>query len=115
MRKNAKLLHLDNFQTNIAGDAYLILGLTEQILHPIILIQFSAGPIALIKQKTPNNKVLIIGGTIKDWQNLQNSPIEINTYMPSNTSNLQIFNKIKIPQESLNLFNMMIQKAQGKH
>ena len=73
---NANLPYLDNFQTNITGDASLILGLTEQILHPLILTQFSAGPTALIGQKTPNNKVLII----KDWQNLQNSPTEINTY-----------------------------------
>ena len=76
MRKNVNLPYLDNFQTNITGDASLILGLTEQILHPLILTQFSAGPTALIGQKTPNNKVLII----KDWQNLQNSPTEINTY-----------------------------------
>ena len=58
----------------------LVLGQTQQALHPITLIQFPAGPIALIRQKTPNNKPLIIGGKLKDWQNLHNSPIEINKY-----------------------------------
>ena len=53
IRKNANLPYLDNFETNITGDASLILGLTEQILHPLILTQFSAGPTALIGQKTP--------------------------------------------------------------
>ena len=71
---------MDNFQTSITGNASLVLGKTEQALHPIILIQFSAGPIALVRQRTPDIKPLIIGGRLKDWKNIYNYPIEINEY-----------------------------------
>ena len=70
-------INMDNFQTGKpAGDISLLLVVEELSLHPKKIIQFHNGP---VRQKTPNNKFLILTGNYQDSLSLHFSTVEIDT------------------------------------
>ena len=64
MMEHRQNINMDNFQTGKpAGDISLLLVVEELSLHPKKIIQFHNGP---VRQKTPNNKFLILTGNYQD-------------------------------------------------
>ena len=79
MERHRSYFNIDHFQIHRSdGDVSLLLSNAELHLHPKVLVQFKDGPaIALIRQRTSDNKFLILAGRTKTASALRDTDVEI--------------------------------------
>ena len=79
MERHRSYFNIDHFQIHRSGgDVSLLLSNAELHLHPKVLVQFKDGPaITLIRQRTSDNKFLILAGRTKTASALRDTDVEI--------------------------------------